>query len=168
MGSERFDMMGAEAEAEAWAVPQAWNAVTSALLGAAFAVHTALGPGLLERLYEDALEHELARRGLRVDRQFVIRLKYKDIELSPMTLDLAVNDLVVVELKAVEKVHDAHLAQLVSQMKAARLPLGLLLNFHAPRLKDGIYRRLNRLAFPDQVPVVSSLRTSTPSEPSAF
>ena len=124
-------------------VPPEWNIVTESIIGAAMEVHSALGPGLAEKLYEEAMGHELLLRHLRIDRQRQIRLQYKTMLLSPPQLDLVVNDLVVVELKAVERVHDAHLAQLVGYLKAGGFPLGLLINFHAPRIKDGLYRRIN-------------------------
>lgn len=134
-------------------------------------VHTILGPGLLERMYEDALVYELGLRGLSVEQQFPIRIRYKEIDLSQQRLDLVVERLVVVELKAVERVSDVFLAQLVSYMRSARLPLGLLINFHTLHLKDGIYRRINHYAIPDQKSSQSkfpSLRSSASSETSAF
>lgn len=122
--------------------PESWNRVTEAIIGAAIEVHSFLGPGLLERLYETALCYELQRRGIKHERQFSIRLPYKDIELGEQVLDLVVADLVVIELKSVEIVHEVHLNQLVSYMKSARLPLGLLINFNVPKLKDGLHRRI--------------------------
>lgn len=141
------DISAQELEREAWALPPAWTRVTGAIIGAALEVHSALGPGLLERLYEVALAHELQPRGLRIERQRSLRLSYKGIALSPITLDLAVEGLVVVELKCVEVVHPSHLAQLVSYLRAADLPVGLLLNFHEPHLKNGLYRRINQEAY---------------------
>jgi len=124
-------------------IPAEWNRITERIIGCAMEVHTTLGPGLLERLYEDALEYELCAAGLIVHRQHPIDLVYKDIVLSGQRVDLLVDDLVIVEIKAVENVCDAHLAQLVSYLKSSRIPLGLLINFHALRLKDGLYRRLD-------------------------
>ncbi len=124
-------------------IPPEWNRITERIIGCAMEVHTTLGPGLLERLYEDALEYELRAAGLETRRQHSIDLVYKDIVLSGQRVDLLVNDLVIVEIKAVEGVCDAHLAQLVSYLKSSRVPLGLLINFHAMRLKDGLYRRLD-------------------------
>jgi len=152
-------------------VPEEWNRISEALIGAAMEVHTILGPGLLERLYEQALAHELERRGIPYQRQVPIRLRFKDIELEGQVLDFVVADLLVVELKSVERVHEVHLSQLYSYMRSARLPLGLLINFNVPHLKDGIFRRvLSR-----NTPVPSILlsqdlapRPSAPSDTSAF
>lgn len=159
---------GEHLEDGAWAIPEAWNALTREIIAAAMEVHTALGPGLLEKLYEEALEHELLTRGLRIDRQRTVRLCYKERVLSPVRLDLVVNDLVMVELKAAEAVHDAHLATLNGYRRAADLPLGLILNFHAARLKDGLYRRLNRAAVDRLIAADPSLRSSANSAPSAY
>lgn len=136
-------------------VPEAWNRVSSLVIRGAMSVHTALGPGLLERFYEAAFEHELRDLGLRVKRQYPVTISYKGIELGTHVLDVVVEDLIVVELKAVERVHDAHLAQMVSSMRLANLPLGLLINFNVASLKDGLYRR----ALTRHTPVPSSFVT---------
>lgn len=124
-------------------VPEAWNLLAQSVIGAAIEVHSALGPGLLERIYEDALVVELGIRGIDVQRQVGIRVQYKGVELSEQRLDLIVGAVLVVELKAVEAVPDSMLAQMVSYMRSADKPLGLLINFHGMRLKDAIYRRIN-------------------------
>lgn len=134
-------------------------------------VHSELGPGLLERLYEQALCHELGLRRIEHRRQAPVRVAYKGIELGDQVVDLVVGDLVVVELKSVERVHDAHLAQMLSYMRSLGVPLGLLINFNVARLKDGIYRRV--LATSTPLPSAflidpSSLRPSDSSVPSAF
>ena len=149
-------------------VPDEWNEVTRRVIGCAVEVHRNLGVGLLERHYEEALAYELTRASLRFSRQHLMRLRYKDIQLSDQYLDLVVEDLVVLELKAVDRVCDTHLAQLVSYLRAADLPLGLLINFHALRLTDGIYRRINNRSsrFPPQSD--RSPRSSAPSATSAF
>lgn len=123
-------------------VPDEWNRITGEILGASIEVHTQLGPGLLERLYEQALCHELALRKVRVQRQHPIRLTFKGLELGEQFVDLVVENLVVVELKSVERVNDTHLSQLMSYMRSASLPLGLLINFNVARLKEGIFRRV--------------------------
>jgi GxxExxY protein len=125
------------------AMPGAWQQLTGTIIAAAIEVHSALGPGLPERLYEEAMEIELSARCIPIQRQKTVQLSFKGQSLSPMVLDLVVAELVVIELKAVEVVHPAHLAQLVGYMRASKLPLGLLLNFNAPRLKDGLFRRIN-------------------------
>ena len=123
-------------------VPESWNRITGEILGAAIEVHRELGPGLLERLYEQALCHELTLRGVRFERQHPIRLSFKGVQLGEQLLDLVVENLVVVELKSVERVHDTHISQLMSYMRSSSLPLGLLVNFNVARLKEGIYRRV--------------------------
>jgi len=124
-------------------IPDEWNQVTRAIIRCALEVHSILGPGLLERLYEDALCYELTQAGLPIVRQPSVRVRYKTIELSEQRLDIVVASLVVVELKAVETVPDVYLSQLVSYLRSADLPLGLLINFNVHRLKDGLYRRIN-------------------------
>jgi GxxExxY protein len=104
-------------------IPESWNRVTEMVIGAAMEVHSALGPGLLERLYEDALCHELTLRNVQFQRQYPIHLKYKGVGLSAQRVDLVVENLVVVELKSIEAVHDIQLAQMLSYMRSAQLPL---------------------------------------------
>jgi GxxExxY protein len=150
-------------------VPDEWNAVTERIIACAMEVHSVLGPGFAERQYEDAMMYELTAHGLAAARQAPVRVRYKAIDLSEQRLDLVVESLVVVELKAVDRVHDVHLAQLVSYLRSADLPLGLLLNFNEARLVKGVYRRINPRCtrFPprDSAP---SLRSSGPSGSSAF
>lgn len=141
-------------------VPDEWNQKTQRIIGLAMEVHSILGPGLLERLYEDALAFELAGAGFSVERQHPIRMRYKTIDLGAQRLDLIVDELIVLELKAVDAITDLMLAQLVSYLRSAKLPLGLLINFNVPLLKDGIYRRLNPAACP-------TLSRSSPSDLSA-
>jgi GxxExxY protein len=124
-------------------VPAEWNRLTEAVIGAAMAVHSELGPGLLEKFYEIAFCRELEMRDIAYSRQHPIRLEYKGVTLGDQYVDLVVADLIVVELKAVERVSDVHLAQLTSYMRSAKLPLGLLFNFNVARLKDGMYRRVH-------------------------
>jgi GxxExxY protein len=132
--------------------PQRWNEITSQVIGAAIEVHRALGPGLPEKIYEHAFCHELQLARLRVTRQCPVQLRYKDQPLPELYVDTVVEDLVAIELKAVEKVSDLNLAQLMSYMRAGGFPLGLLINFNAMRLKDGVFRRINgdpsRFQFP--------------------
>lgn len=138
---------------ESWGdVPAEWNELTSRVIGCAIEVHRHLGQGLLEKLYEAAFVHELRSTGLRLEQQRVERVPYKDIVLPEQVFDVVVENLIVVELKAVAAVADAHLAQLVSYLRVARLPLGLLINFHVPRLADGVYRRINSSAIPQRSP----------------
>lgn len=136
-------------------VPREWNDLTESIIGAAIEVHSILGPGLLERLYETALAHELRRRGLDVLQQVSVRLAYKDIALGDQVLDLVVGGLVVVELKSIESVHEVHLRQLVSYMKSGGYPLGLLMNFNVPQLRRGIHRRVLTKWMPPAAPHLS-------------
>jgi GxxExxY protein len=127
-------------------VPREWNTVTERIIGAAIEVHSHLGPGLLERQYEVALRHEIEAAGLRFETQRVVTIQYKGVTLPEQRLDLVVEGLVVIELKSVEAVHEVHLAQLLSYLRAADLPLGLLLNFNVPILVQGLHRRINPAA----------------------
>lgn len=120
-----------------------WNLLTSRILQAAMDVHSELGPGLLESLYEEALCFELTERGIAFQRQLEFPIPYKTIVLRQQRCDVLVDSIVILELKSVDKVDDRHLAAMVGYMRALDAPLGLLLNFHQMRLKDGIYRRLN-------------------------
>ena len=100
------------------------------IVGCAIRVHKELGPGLLEGVYEKCLKHELILSGYEVKSQLIVPIHYKGIELDAnLKLDILVNDLVVVELKAVQEVHPAFEAQLMSYMKLLKKPQGLLINF---------------------------------------
>lgn len=134
--------------AERRRVPDAWNDVTRTVIGCAMRVHSALGPGLPEKLYAEALRLELGGAGVCTRREVVVSVPYQGTTIGTLRLDLVVEDFLIVELKAIDQVHDVHLAQLVGYLRAAHLPLGLLINFSTLRLKDGIYRRLNASALP--------------------
>ena len=124
-------------------IPAAINKLTEQIIGAAMEVHDNLGPGLIEGVYGAALEYELGRRKLRVDREFPIGIRYKDIVIKNQRLDFLVEGLVIVELKSVERFAPIHEAQLLSYLKAANLRVGLLINFNVRRLKDGVKRIVN-------------------------
>jgi len=118
-------------------------------IGAAIEVHRHLGPGLLESAYEVCLVFELKRLGLNVEEQKALPVVYKDVRLDcGYRLDLVVQDEVIVEIKAVEKLLPIHEAQLLSYLRLAGKHLGLLMNFHVPVLKDGLKRIVNE--FPDR------------------
>lgn len=120
------------------------NDVTGQIVDAAFKIHTTLGPGLLESVYERVLEHELRRRGLRVERQVTIPVIYEGLTLDDgFRADLIVEGLVIVELKSVELVAPVHKKQILTYLRLSGLRVGLLLNFGAPLLKDGIFRIAN-------------------------
>ena len=116
------------------------NAITNAIIGAAIEVHRILGPGYLEKTYEQALAIEFDRRGIRFSRQHQIALQYKGESIGEGFLDFLVEDKVIVELKAVEKLNPVHTAQVISYLKATRMKLGILLNFNVKLLKEGIKR----------------------------
>lgn len=130
-----------DAETQRFSLPDGVNTLTGQIVDAAFKVHAALGPGLLESLYEICLAHELEKRGLACDRQVELPIEYDGLHFdSGLRLDLLVEDTVVVELKAVEQVHPVHKAQLLSYLRLTGKPVGLLINFHVPLIKDGIQR----------------------------
>ena len=107
-------------------------------------VHEHLGPGLLESAYEECLCFELSQLGLRFERQVPLPVKYKGIDLDcGYKMDIVVEDLVIIELKAVERIIPVHEAQLLSYLKLYDKRVGLILNFHVPRLRDGLKRIVN-------------------------
>ena len=114
------------------------------VLDSAFHVHTILGPGLLESVYDSALALELARRGLKVERQVAIPVSYDGIPLEiGFRADLIVNGLVLVELKSVEALLPVHRKTTNSYVRLIPLKLGFLINFNEAHLKDGIVRIVN-------------------------
>jgi len=116
---------------------------TSPVLGAALEVHRHLGPGLLESAYEECLCHELRLRELSFQRQVDLPVEYKGLKLNcGYKIDLIVQDEVVLELKAVEKLLPIHQAQLLTYLKLAHKRVGLLINFNVPLLTQGIIRRV--------------------------
>jgi GxxExxY protein len=116
---------------------------TSPILGAALEVHRHLGPGLLESAYEECLCHELALRDLSFQRQIDLPVEYKGLKLDcGYKIDLLVQDEVILELKAVEKLLPIHQAQLLTYLKLAHKKVGLLINFNVPLLTQGIIRRV--------------------------
>jgi len=123
------------------------NRVTESVIGAAIEVHRALGPGLLESAYEACLAFELAQRGLKVEQQKPLPVVYREVKLDcGYRLDLFVEEAVIVEVKAVDRLAPIHQAQLLSYLKLSGCKVGLLINF-VKILKDGIRRMVND--FPD-------------------
>ncbi len=115
--------------------------LTEKIIGAAIEVHRALGPGLLESIYQTCLAHEMALRGLHFEKEKPLPVEYKGIKLeSGYRLDFVVDKKVVLELKAVDSIHDVHKAQLLTYLKLTGCKVGLLLNFNSAVLKDGIER----------------------------
>ncbi|PWG62981.1 GxxExxY protein [Spiribacter halobius] len=117
------------------------NDVARGVLDAAFEVHRALGSGLLESSYEIALCHELRLRGLAFRRQVPVTVAYKGVRLdAAYRMDLVAECCVIVEVKAVERLERIHEVQLLTYLRHTQLWLGLLINFHAPLLRDGVRR----------------------------
>jgi GxxExxY protein len=120
------------------------NRMSGVIVDAAIAVHTALGPGLLESAYEACLLHELRKRDLTVEAQVPLPIVYDSVHLEiGYRIDLLVEDTIIVELKACESIAPVHRVQLLSYLKLSKKPLGLLLNFHASLMRDGIVRMKN-------------------------
>ena len=116
--------------------------VTERIIGCAIAVHRALGPGLLEQLYESAICIEFDQIGLPYERQKLVPVQYKGHLLGEYCIDLVVEDLVIVEIKSVERPVPAFEAQLITYLRVTKKRVGLLINFNSRLLKDGITRRV--------------------------
>ncbi len=124
------------------------NELSAQIVQEALTIHRDLGPGLLESVYEVLLTHRLTKRGLRVERQKPVALEYDGVDVDlAFRLDLLVEELLVVEIKSVEHLNAMHRKQLLTYLKLCNLRLGLLLNFAAPTLKQGIVRMVNQ--FPE-------------------
>jgi GxxExxY protein len=124
--------------------PARLNAISGVIVDAAIAVHTALGPGLLESAYEACLGFELHKRDVLFSRQVCLPVVYDGHRLDlGYRLDMLVEGCVIVEIKATEGISPLHKAQLLSYLKLSGKPLGLLLNFNSVRMKDGIVRLKN-------------------------
>jgi len=122
------------------------NEIAKQVVDAAYQIHTRLGPGLLESVYEVVLAHELKKRELRVARQVPIAIEYDGIKFEEgFRADLIVEDKVIVELKCVELVNPAHKKQLLTYLRLADKRLGLLINFAKELIRDGITRVVNNL-----------------------
>jgi GxxExxY protein len=122
------------------------NEIAREIVDAAYKVHTTLGPGLLESVYQAVLEYELRKRGLHVEREIPIPVVYENVHLEVgFRADLIVENKVIIELKSVEAVHPVHKKQLLTYLCLANKRLGLLINFGAFLIKDGISRVVNNL-----------------------
>jgi len=138
------------------------DVLSEMVIGAAIRVHRRLGPGLLESIYRACLAHEIRREGHLVEVEQPVRLHYDDLEFEVgFRLDLVVDGELPIELKACERILEVHEAQLLSYLRLGRFKRGLLINFHVPRLTQGIRRISNGwLDDPDE-----SLRPSASSAP---
>lgn len=122
------------------------NEIAKQIVDAAYHIHKRLGPGLLESVYLAVLAYELRIRGLRVDVERPIPITYESISIDvAFRADLVVEDKVIVELKSVEQVAPVHKKQLLTYLRLADMRLGLLINFGAPIIKEGITRIVNGL-----------------------
>ena len=122
------------------------NKIAKLVFDAAYHVHTKLGPGLLESVYEVVLAHEIEKRGLAIERQVSIPIQYDSLAFDEgFRADMVVEDSVILELKSVESVAHVHKKQLLTYLRLSDKRLGLLLNFGAPLIKKGIFRIVNRL-----------------------
>ena len=126
------------------------NEISYQIRGAVFDVYNELGPGLMENVYEKALIIELLNRGLQVENQVPIEVRYKGSDLGlQYRLDLLVNKQVIIELKSVEILLPVHYKQLITYLKLAQKPLGFLINFNTESIKDNIIRIANDKNHPD-------------------
>lgn len=122
------------------------NEISKIILDCAFKIHTDLGPGLFESVYEEILYNELINKRLNVERQKVLPIRYGETRVdNAFRIDLVIDNKVIVEIKSVEKVLPVHQKQLLTYLKLSGLKLGLLINFNEAHLKDGITRIVNKL-----------------------
>jgi GxxExxY protein len=122
------------------------NEISKEIVDAAYKIHTTLGPGLLESVYEAVMTEELAKRGLPVKRQQAIPVVYETVRLDiGFRADLVVEDKVIVEIKSVDAIAPVHRKQVLTYLRLAGKHLGLLINFDAELIKDGISRVVNGL-----------------------
>ena len=120
------------------------NDLTGKIIGAAIEVHKALGPGLLESAYEECLCYEFQQKKMSFERQKPLPIIYKEVELDcGYKLDVVVENIIILELKACKKIEPIHEAQLLTYLKLSGMKVGLLINFNVPVLKDGIKRLVN-------------------------
>lgn len=122
------------------------NEISKVIVNCAYKVHTSLGPGLLESVYEKVLAYEIEKHELRVERQVPMRIHYEDIVFDEgYRADLIVDNKVIIELKSVEILARVHYKQLLTYLRLADKRLGLLINFNEALIKDGIHRIVNGL-----------------------
>lgn len=122
------------------------NELSAAIIGAAIDLHRNTGPRLLESAYEYALAYDLRNKGFAVEQQLSMPFIYQDVKLDVgYRIDLLVEQKVIVEIKAIESLNPVHFAQTLTYLKLSGIKLGLLINFNAPVLKNGIHRIVNKL-----------------------
>ena len=122
------------------------NQIAAAVVDAAYKIHTTLGPGLLESVYQATLEYELKKRGLCVAQQVALPVYYEEVKLNVgFRIDLLIDGKVIIEIKSVEAIAPVHKRQLLTYLRLANLRLGLLINFNVERIREGIHRVVNGL-----------------------
>ena len=122
------------------------NEISKKVIGLAIELHKRIGPGLLESVYENALDYDLKEEGLKVIQQVPMPFEYKEVKLDVgYRLDLLVENKVIIEIKSVENLAPVHYSQLLTYLKLSNLKLGLLINFNTKLLKNGIHRIVNNL-----------------------
>lgn len=122
------------------------NEIAQVVVDVAFQIHRGVGPGLFESVYEVILIQELQKRGLNVERQVVIPIQYEGVIIAEgFRADLVINDLVIIELKSIEKLSPVHKKQLLTYLRMANKKLGLLINFGEALFKTGVHRVVNGL-----------------------
>jgi GxxExxY protein len=122
-------------------IPQETERFASVVVDSAFRVHSTLGPGLLESVYETCLAHELAKRGLRVQKQVTLPITYDGMSLeSGLRIDMIIGGALIIEVKSVEKMIPLFESQILTYLRLSGLRLGLLINFNVPLIRDGIRR----------------------------
>jgi len=127
--------------------PRTLDDVTGAIVDSAYKLHTGLGPGLLESVYEAVLARDLERRGLKVERQKAVPFDYDGMHFSEgLKADMLIDGLGVVEIKSIERLLPVHLKQVLTYLRLMKRSVGLLINFGAPTLKEGLHRVVNGLA----------------------
>src|ERR1041385_1400878 len=120
------------------------NEIATAVVDAAFKIHSTLGPGLFESVYEATLEYELQKRGLRVAHQIPLPVQYEEVRLAlGFRVDLIIDRKVIIEVKSVEALAPVHKKQLLTYLRLTDLRLGLLINFNVELIKHGIHRVIN-------------------------
>ena len=120
------------------------NQISTEVIDCAIRVHRALGPGLLEKVYQECLFYELNKAGISVKKEFMLPIKYDGIELeSGLRIDLLAENKLVIELKSVDEINDVHMAQTLTYLKLSGCKLGLIINFNVALLKQGIKRIIN-------------------------
>jgi GxxExxY protein len=125
-----------------------WNALSHQIIGCCLAVHRRLGPGLLESVYDDSVAEEFTIRGIEFQRQLPVPVKYfGKVVGTPLRLDFLIGDTVVLEIKAIESLQRVHSAQILTYLKLTAKPLGLLINFNVPQLREGIRRIIHTAPF---------------------